>query len=153
MQHANDWLKKQLEVEDIAVSIQAQHRLSETASDAAPLLRTRCLRIAALAPVFAVLADRAVVGQTTATVDVDSEPVMCSISSQQVAWLKVFAQAVPTVLAARGMPFGDSIQGSLVVLRPTLHVHWALSAHVIIVGRIFAGKLLHTVLLHALQPV
>ena len=52
--------------------------------------------------VFAVLADRSVVGQTTAVIDIDLHPLICCISSQQVAWLRVFGQAIPTVLAARG---------------------------------------------------
>ena len=104
MQHASEWLKKQLEVDNIAVSIQPQKTVPNTASEAAPLLRTRCLRIAALAPVFAVLADRAVVGQTTAVIDAHLEPLTCVISNHQVAWLKVFAQTIPTVLAARGTP-------------------------------------------------
>jgi len=102
MQHANDWLKKQLELDNITVSIEAQHIMSDNATEATPLLRSKSLRVAALAPVFAVLADRSVVGQTTAVIDVDLHPLICSISSQQVAWLRVFAQAVPTVLAARG---------------------------------------------------
>ncbi len=102
MQHANDWLKKQLELENITVSIQAQHIASDSATEATPLLRLKSLRLAALAPVFAVLADRSVVGQTTAVIDIDLHPLICCISSQQVAWLKVFAQAIPTVLAARG---------------------------------------------------
>ena len=104
MQHANEWLKKQLEVDNIAVSIQPQKMVPDTASEAAPLLRTRCLRIAALAPVFAVLADRAVVGQTTAVIEASLDPLTCFISNHQVAWLKVFAQTIPTVLAARGTP-------------------------------------------------
>ena len=102
MQHANDWLKKQLEIEDVTLSIHPQQKLPEKLTEAAPVLRTSCLRIAALAPVFAVLADRGVVGQTTAVIDVNLEPVTCSISSQQVAWLKVFTQTLPTVLAAQG---------------------------------------------------
>jgi len=104
MQHANDWLKKQLELENITVSIQAQHTASDNATEATPLLRLKSLRVAALAPVFAVLADRSVVGQTTAVIDIDLHPLICCISSQQVAWLRVFAQAIPTVLAARGEP-------------------------------------------------
>jgi hypothetical protein len=102
MQHANDWLKKQLELENITVSIQAQHIASDNGTEATPLLRLKSLRIAALAPVFAVLADRSVVGQTTAVIDIDLHPLICCISSKQVAWLRVFAQAIPTVLAARG---------------------------------------------------
>ena len=104
MQHANDWLKKQLELENITVSIQAQHTASDNAKEATPLLRLKSLRVAALAPVFAVLADRSVVGQTPAVIDIDLHPLICCISSQQVAWLRVFAQAIPTVLAARGEP-------------------------------------------------
>ncbi|KAL0034546.1 hypothetical protein WJX79_007807 [Trebouxia sp. C0005] len=99
--HANDWLKKQLELENMTVSIQAQHIASDNATEATPLLILKSLRIAALAPVFAVLADRSVVGQTTAVVDIDLHPLICCISRQQVAWLTIFAQAIPTVLAAR----------------------------------------------------
>ena len=104
MQYPNQWLKKQLDIDDATVSIQA--RQSGTASaasgEAGLLLQTRRLSIAALAPVFAVLADRAVVGQTTAVIHADFAPINCSITNQQVAWLKTFADTIPTVLAARG---------------------------------------------------
>ena len=102
MQYANDWLKKELKVEDITVSLAAQQTSAQSLNDEAPLLRTRALRLAVLAPVFAVLANRAVVGQTTAVIDLLLEPVLASVSSQQVSWLKIFARMMPTVLAARG---------------------------------------------------
>ena len=100
LQYPNDWLKKHLDIEDIAVSVTAQQSPSDSVS---PLVRTRALRLAILAPVFAVLADRAVAGQTTAVIDILLEPVIATVSSQQVAWLKTFAQMMPTVTAARGM--------------------------------------------------
>ena len=100
LQYPNDWLKKHLDIEDIAISITAQEAPSDSES---PLVRTKALRLAVLAPVFAVLADRAVAGQTTAVVDITLEPVIATVSSQQVAWLKTFAQMMPTVLAARGV--------------------------------------------------
>ena len=99
MQYPNDWLKKHLDIEAIAVSVTAQQPVSDGES---PLVRTRALRLAVLAPVFAVLADRAVAGQTTAVIDIILEPVIVSVSSQQVTWLKTFAQMLPTVLAAKG---------------------------------------------------
>ena len=100
LQYPNDWLKKHLDIEDIAVSVTAQQSPSDSIS---PLVRTRALRLAILAPVFAVLADRAVAGQTTAVIDILLEPVIATVSSQQVAWLKTFAHMMPTVLAARGL--------------------------------------------------
>lgn len=100
MQFPNDWLKKHLVIEDLAVSLTAQRPLS---NGEVPLVRTRAIHLAVLAPVFAVLADRAVAGQTTAVIDVVVEPVLAKVSSQQLAWLKTFAQIIPTVLAARGM--------------------------------------------------
>lgn len=104
VQYPNDWLKKQLDIEALSVSMAAQQLVSpDSQKDEAPLLRTKALRLAVLAPVFAVLADRAVVGQTTAVIDVILEPIIATVSKQQVAWLKTFAQMLPTVLAARGM--------------------------------------------------
>lgn len=100
MQFPNDWLKKHLVIEDLAVSVTAHRPLSRGEP---PLVRTQAIHLAVLAPVFAVLADRAVAGQTTAVIDVVIEPVLAKVSSQQVAWLKTFAQMIPTVLAARGM--------------------------------------------------
>lgn len=100
LQYPNDWLKKHLNIEDIAISVTAQEASSDSES---PLVRTKALRLAVLAPVFAVLADRAVAGQTTAVIDIIFEPVIATVSNQQVAWLKTFAQMMPTVLAARGM--------------------------------------------------
>lgn len=99
LQNPNDWLKKHLDIEDITVNVSAQQTLSDHDS---PLVRTRALRLAALAPVFAVLADRAVAGQTTAVIDIILEPVIATVSSQQVTWLKTFSQMMPTVMAARG---------------------------------------------------
>lgn len=93
-------MKKHLDVEDITVNVTARQTLSDSDS---PLVRTRALRLAALAPVFAVLADRAVAGQTTAVIDIILEPVTATVSSQQVTWLKTFAQMLPTVMAAKGM--------------------------------------------------
>ena len=100
MQFPNDWLKKHLDIEDLSVNVTARQPLSDGEP---PLLRTRAVRLAVLAPVFAVLADRAVAGQTTAVIDIIVEPVLAKVSSQQVAWLKTFTQMLPTVLAARGM--------------------------------------------------
>ena len=99
LQYPSDWLKKHLDIEDIAVSVTAQQTPSDSES---PMVRTRALRLAVLAPVFAVLADRAVAGQTTAVIDIILEPVIATVSSRQVAWLKTFAQMIPTVMAARG---------------------------------------------------
>lgn len=98
LQNANDWLKKQLEIVDIAVNITA----ASSATDEEPLLRTPRLRLAGLAPVFAVISNRAAAGQTTAIIDMVLEPVRAVISSQQVSWLRTFAQSMSTVLAARG---------------------------------------------------
>ena len=55
MQHANDWLKKQLELENITVSIHAQHIASDNVTEATPLLRLKSLRVAALANIHASL--------------------------------------------------------------------------------------------------
>ena len=99
LQYPNGWLKKHLDIEDIAVSFTAQQSPSDSES---PMIRTRALRLTVLAPVFAVLADRAVAGQTTAAIDIILEPVIATVSSQQVAWLKTFAQMMPSVIAARG---------------------------------------------------
>lgn len=109
LQNPNDWLKKHLDIEDITVNVSARHTLSGSDS---PLVRTRALRLAALAPVFAVLADRAVAGQTTAVIDIVLEPVIATVSSQQVTWLKTFAQMMPTVVAARGMHQETLIQAN-----------------------------------------
>lgn len=106
MQHANDWLKKQLDIENVAISIQPQQAPPSALADNVPVLRSKHLHFAALAPVFAVLANRAVVGQTTADIDVTLAPIVCTITNDQLAWLKVFAQSLPTVLAARGTSYG-----------------------------------------------
>lgn len=98
MQSASDWLKKQLDIVDIAINITAVTSVAE----GDPLLRIPRLQIGALAPVFAVLSSRAAAGQTTASVDVVVEPVRAVISSQQVSWLQTFAGSMSTVLAARG---------------------------------------------------
>lgn len=133
MQYRNDWLKKQLDIEDITISLSAQHTSAESLKDDAPLLRTRAVRLAVLAPVFAVLADRTVVGQTTAVTDLLLEPVVAAVSSQQVSWLKTFAQMMPTVLAARGKSLLllhlTAVHASAAVLMPfmtsTINVYWS----------------------------
>ena len=98
LQNPGDWLKKQLEITDIAVSLRA----IQSVETGEPLLRTTGLRIAALAPVFAVVANRAAAGQTTAIFDVSLEPATAALSSLQLSWLRTFVQTIPTVLAARG---------------------------------------------------
>ena len=102
LQHPNEWLKKQLDIEDVAVSIQARHNAPAASLETAPLLLIRRMSIAALSPVFAVLADRAVVGQTTAVIDINLAPIKCNATNQQIIWLRTFADTIPTVLAARG---------------------------------------------------
>ena len=97
-QNPGDWLKKQLDITDIAVSLGA----IGSAETAEPLLKTAGLQVAALAPVFAVVANRAAAGQTTAIFDVNLEPVTAVLSSLQLSWLRTFAQTIPTVLAATG---------------------------------------------------
>lgn len=104
VQNPSDWLKKQLEIVNIALSVGAVNATEVEE----PLLRTSRLQIAALAPVFAIVGNRAAAGQTTAIVDVVLEPVRAVISSQQLCWLRTFAQTVSTVLAARGMPASAS---------------------------------------------
>ena len=118
LQHPNEWLKKQLDIEDVAVSIQARHTAPAASLETTPLLRTRRLSIAALAPVFAVLADRAVVGQTTAVIDINLAPIQCNATDQQIGWLRTFADTIPTVLAARGVLFDYTKRHSLAQLLP-----------------------------------
>lgn len=98
MQNPSEWLRKQLEIVDIALSVQAANSIQV----GEPLVRTPRLQLAVLAPVFAVVGNKAAAGQTTATVDVTLEPVKAVISSQQLQWLRTFYQTVSTVLTARG---------------------------------------------------
>ena len=98
LQNPSEWLKKQLEIVDVAMSVQAANSVIV----GEPLVRSPGLQIAVLAPVFAVIGNKGATGETTATIHVGLEPVKAVISCQQLQWLRTFYQTVSTVLAARG---------------------------------------------------
>ncbi|KAK9830052.1 hypothetical protein WJX72_009438 [[Myrmecia] bisecta] len=101
LQSPEDWLKKVLEIKNTSLCLDERTPDGQVDVFQQPLLRTPCLSVEALVPIFAVLEKTDSVAESTALLNVTVDLLEAATNARQVAWLRTFVTDLPACWAKK----------------------------------------------------